>query len=248
MVPLVMAAILPPLTALYLLIVLLALDISETYVQYLVIVPLSYILGSIPWGFLVTHIAKNVDVRRYGSGKTGVSNVLRTVGGRLAGVVLVLDLAKGVLAVLLARAVTGSPVAEVVASLLALGGHNWSILLGFKGGRGIVTGSGALALMSPLSVAAALISFIPVTLLTRYLSLGSITGVLVACIALLALTLLCIPIPQSEPPPIYLLYAALAAIMIIWQHRDNIRHLLEGTERRLGQPAERLVIQGSERG
>ena len=246
MVPLISAAILPPLTALYLLIVLLVLDISETYVQYLVIVPLTYILGSIPWGYLVTHMARRIDVRQYGSGKTGMSNVLRTAGGRLAAVVLILDLAKGVLAVLLARAVAGSPVAEVVAALLVLAGHNWSILLGFKGGRGILTGSGALALMSPLSVAAALISFIPVTLFTRYLSLGSIIAVFVAFIALVVLTLLRIPIPQSEPPPIYLLYTALGATMIIWQHRDNIQRLLQGTERRLGQPAERLATPAGE--
>ncbi len=244
MLPKISAAVLPPVIALYLLVVLLVLDVSETYVQYLVIIPLSYVLGSIPWGFLVARISTGVDLRQYGSGKTGMSNVLRTAGGRMAMVVFILDLTKGILAVLLARAIAGSPVAEVVAALLALVGHNWSIFLGFKGGRGILTGLGSLVVMSPLSGAIALLSFIPVTLFTRYLSLGSITAVMVACLALLTLTLLRIPIPQSEPPPIYMVYAFLGAAIILWQHRDNIRRLSRGQERRLGQPAKRLDEQG----
>ena len=152
MLPKISAAVLPPVIALYLLVVLLVLDVSETYVQYLVIIPLSYVLGSIPWGFLVARISTGVDLRQYGSGKTGMSNVLRTAGGRMAMVVFILDLTKGILAVLLARAIAGSPVAEVVAALLALVGHNWSIFLGFKGGRGILTGLGSLVVMSPLGV------------------------------------------------------------------------------------------------
>ena len=163
-----------PMVAAYMIIVPLVLDMDQTAVQYAYFMPICYLLGSIPWGYLLTQTIKGMDVREYGSGSTGTSNVLRTAGGTLAAAALVLDASKGVLAVLLARVVADTEVAQVAAGLAALVGHNWPIFLDFKGGRGIATGVGGLLMMSPLSGAIAIAVFLPITLLTRYLSLGSI--------------------------------------------------------------------------
>ncbi|HLF04069.1 MAG TPA: glycerol-3-phosphate 1-O-acyltransferase PlsY, partial [Dehalococcoidia bacterium] len=195
------------------------------------VMPLAYLLGSVPWGYVLLRWRRGVDIRQHGSGRTGMSNVLRTGGGKVAALVLVLDLSKGVLAVLLARMVIGAEGAEVAAGLLALAGHNWSVFLGFQGGRGIATGLGGLAVMAQVPAAVGALSFIPVTLLSRYISLGSLSGVLIACLSLLVLTLL------GWYSSTYILYAVLAGAIIFWQHRDNIQRLLRGTERRLGQSA-----------
>ena len=225
----------PPLLAIYVLVALLVLDMDQSYAQFALILPIAYVLGSIPWGFLITMVAKGIDIRQYGSGKVGTSNVLRTTGGPFAVLALVLDLSKGLLAVFLARAISDTAAVEVAAGLLALVGHNWSVFLGFKGGRGIVIGLGGLLVMEPTAAAIAIVAgFTPITLLTRYLSLGSILSVIMAFLVLLAIVLL------DRSSAIYLLYAGIGGAIIIWQHRDNIRRLFQGTERRLGQPAERL--------
>ena len=234
MATIVLSLLLPPLLAIYTLVLLLLLDMDSSYAQYALVLPIAYVVGSIPWGFLVTMATKGVDIRQYGSGKTGMSNVLRTAGGPFAVLALILDLSKGLLAVFLARIVADTAAVEVAAGLLALVGHNWSVFLGFKGGRGISTGLGGLLVMAPVAGAIALASFAPITLFSRYLSLGSMSAVVVAFFALLALVLM------DESSAIYLLYAGIGGAMIIWQHRDNIWRLIQRTERRLGQPSERI--------
>lgn len=203
-------------------------------VRFALLLPLAYLVGSVPWGYLALRWQRGLDIREYGSGRIGMSNVLRTGGGKIAALVLLLDLGKGILVVLLARTVTGDPGAEVAAGLLALVGHNWSVFLKFRGGRGIATGLGGLSVMAPIPAAVGAICFIPITLLTRYLSLGSITGVVTACLSLLGLALV------GEYSSTYLMYAFLGGAIIIWQHRDNIQRMLRGTERRLGHPAGRI--------
>ena len=228
----VLSLLLAPLLGLYVVIVLLVLDLDQAYTQYALVLPVSYILGSIPWGFLTTLAAKGVDIREYGSGKTGFSNVLRTSGGPFASVALILDLSKGVLAVLLARVAGDTATLEVAAGLLALAGHNWSVFLGFTGGRGIVPGTGGLLVMEPIAAGVAFAVFTPITLLTRYLSLGSVIAVIVPFFAVVVLVLL------DRSSATYLAYTGIGAAIILWQHRGNIRRLLQGKERRLGQPAE----------
>ena len=223
-----------PVLGIYVVAILLVLDMDQPYAQYALLLPVAYVLGSVPWGFLIALAAKGVDIRQYGSGQIGTSNVFRTAGGPFAVLALVLDLSKGLLAVFLAKAVADTSAAEVVAGLAALAGHNWSLFLGFKGGRGIATGLGGLLVMQPVAGAIALAVFTPVTLFSRYLSLGSITSVLAAFLALLAIVLL------DRSSATYLLYSGIGGAIIIWQHRGNIQRLLQGTERRLGQPAERI--------
>ena len=224
----------PPILAVYVIVLLLVLDIDNFHAQYALVLPVAYILGSVPWGFLITLAVKRVDIREYGSGKIGTSNVLRSAGGPFAVIALGLDLSKGLLAVFLAKAVSDSANVEVAAGLVVLAGHNWPIFLGFRGGRGIATGVGGLLVMEPIAAGLAFASFAPVTFLTKYLSLGSITAVVVAFLSVLVLVLL------DHSSASYLLYSGIGGAIIIWQHRDNIQRILRGTERRLGQSARRI--------
>ena len=200
--------------------------------QYAVVLSLSYLVGAMPWGYLLLQWRRGVDIREYGSGRTGMSNVLRTGGGKVAALVLMLDVSKGVLAVFLAGEVIGHREAEVAAGLMALAGHNWPVFLGFRGGRGIATGAGALSVLSPIAAAVAFSAFAATTLASRYVSLGSIVGVIAACVSLVALYLL-----DQAFSIYYTLYGVLGGAIIIWQHRDNIQRIRDGSERRLGTPA-----------
>lgn len=215
---------------------LLTLSEAPTLYRYAAVLPLAYVMGALPWGYVVLLMNRGIDIRDYGSGRTGVSNALRTAGYKPAGLVLVLDMVKGIAAVLLARSLIGDPTAEVAAGLMALVGHNWPVFLGFRGGRGIAPGLGGLAVMSPLSAVCGVAVFLPICVFTRYLSLGSMLGVGTACLALLALMLLGFN-PLGGISNLYLIYGLLGGSVIIWQHRDNIQRLLNGTERRIGTPA-----------
>lgn len=202
--------------------------------QFVAVLGLSYLLGSVPWGYMLLAWRRGLDIREYGSGRTGMSNVLRTAGGKTAGLVFALDLGKGLVAVLLAREVIGTTSGEVAAGLCALVGHNWPVFLQFRGGRGILTGFGGLWVMAPWVAAIGTVAFIFITLISRYVSLGSVLGLIITCIAMLALSL--VGLYSST----YTLYVFLGSAIIIWQHRDNIRRIRQGNERRLGNPATKL--------
>ena len=199
--------------------------------QYVAVLAFSYLMGSLSWGYMLLRWRLGMDVRDYGSGRTGMSNVLRTGGGKAAAVVLALDVSKGVLAVMMAREVTGASAAEVAASLTALVGHNWPVFLGFRGGRGILTALGGLSMMTPVPAVVATATFLTTTFLSRYISLGSIIGVLAGAVSLIGLAL------AGWYSTTYMLFAGAAAAMLIWQHRDNIQRIRQGNERRLGSPS-----------
>ena len=218
---------------------LLTLSDAPVLYRYAAVLPLAYVIGALPWGYVVLLLHRGIDIREYGSGRTGVSNALRTAGYKLAGLVLFLDLLKGISAVLLARYLMGDPTAEVAAGLAALVGHNWPVFLGFRGGRGIAPGLGGLAVMSPLAAVSGVVVFVPICIITRYLSLGSIMGVVSAIVVLVALLLLNFN-PWGPISYLYIIYGLLGGAVIIWQHRDNIERLLKGTERRIGNPAARI--------
>ena len=199
-------------------------------VGFAVLCVLAYLAGSLSWGYMLVNLAMGEDIRDFGSGRTGMSNILRTAGGKAAALVFVLDAGKAVLVVLLARSVAGSVEAEVAAALVALCGHNWPIYLGFRGGRGIMPGFGGLSVMAPWVAIAGGALFLVVTLSSRILSLGSIVGTLAVAIISLALTFV------MGHHQLYTLYAFVGGALIIWQHRDNIRRIANGTERKLGLP------------
>ncbi len=193
----------------------------------------AYLLGAVPVG-LVVGLLNGIDVRQHGSRRTGATNVLRLLGWRWALVVLLGDVAKGAVAVLLARLAlagfgeTPRLLGEVVASLAAVAGHNWSIYIKGQGGRGVATSIGTLAVISPITLVLSAPVGVLLILLTDMVSVGSIVGTLTALVIFLAL------IVAGQLHPIYALYGIPAAVLIVFQHRDNIARILSGTERRIG--------------
>lgn len=198
--------------------------------EYLLLILLSYLLGSLPTGLIVGKVTKGIDLRAYGSGKTGAANTLRTLGPGAFAVVFLVDFAKAFAAVGLAGLLIGTPAAQVLAGLSALVGHNWSLYMGFSGGRGVAPGIGALFAMSPGVSAIVTAATISIILLSRYISLGSVVGGIVALLVILGAVVL------GLERPVYLFYVVPGAVIVIYQHRDNIERLIKGTERKLGDP------------
>jgi glycerol-3-phosphate acyltransferase PlsY len=213
--------------------------------KFAAVVVLGYLLGSIPIGYLMARRQAKVDVTQYGSGKTGTTNVLRTAGRKSAALVATMDLLKGVVAVIVAGLIVGrgylivgdfgfgTLVAQVLAALAAVIGHNWSIFLRFHGGRGVATFLGGLIALCPIAAVVGGEIIIISAGLTQYMSLGSIAGVVGAYAILVPLTIM------NGFPLEYLLYALIGAVIIIVMHRDNIMRLVRGEERRLGEKGEK---------
>jgi glycerol-3-phosphate acyltransferase PlsY len=192
---------------------------------------IGYLLGAIPFGLLVARVSAGTDPRTAGSGRIGATNVLRTVGRTGAAVVFLLDVAKGLLAVLLARWLFSGPGVEWVAAAAgtaAVIGHIRSIFIGFGGGRGVATSTGALLGMAPLVVTIVAPVVIAIVWRTRYVSLGSIGGALLAPLVAALLTL--VGLSSIE----VIAYAVSAGGLIVVAHGDNISRLRTGAERKLG--------------
>lgn len=185
----------------------------------------AYLIGSIPFGYIFTRLFRQVDIRQYGSGNIGATNVLRLLGWRAALPVFLLDLGKGSAAVLLARACSSETAVVLAAALAVLVGHCFSLFLKFKGGKGAATGIGLLIPLSGSVCASVVLLAGIVIALTRYVSLGSIIGAFSLPLFLLFFNY----------EPLYLIFGAAMALLVIFRHRENIRRLLSGTESRLGQ-------------
>ena len=222
--------------------------------QYFAAVIVGYLLGSIPFGLLIAKRTAKVDVRQYGSGKIGMTNVLRTAGRKAADMALVLDMLKGVLAVVFAGWIVGKGylamgnfgfdalLAQVMAALAAMVGHNWSIFLKFRGGRGVATFFGGLIALSPFVALFGGEILLISAVSTRFASLGSIAGVVGTYAILVPLTVL------NGFRIEYLVYASIGVIIIIVMHRGNIVRLLAGKERKLGEKAQKTDLSSSEEG
>ena len=195
--------------------------------EYALVMPSAYLLGSISWGLIAGRVRGGIDVRDYGSGSTGSTNVLRTLGPATAVIVLMADVAKGAVAILLARVLIGTALAEALAGLLVIAGHNWPLFSRFQGGRGITVAAGVLAVMSPPTVVISFVMLLPTVLITRYVSLGSIVGV--AAVMVTMPILVALDIASWE----YLLYTFLGGPVILLRHKGNIQRLLNGTESRI---------------
>ena len=141
---------------------------------------LGYVAGSIPCGLWLVQAFHGIDIRKYGSGNIGTTNVFRTVGPKTAAIVLIGDMLKGILALYIMSRFTADPFIIAVTALGALLGHNYSLFLGFKGGKGVATGLGLFLYMLPLGAAAGLAVWLLIVLVTRYVSLGSIVAAVVA--------------------------------------------------------------------
>ncbi|QBE69864.1 Acyl-phosphate:glycerol-3-phosphate O-acyltransferase PlsY [Synechococcus sp. WH 8101] len=190
---------------------------------------LGYLLGSIPSGYLAGRWCKGIDLRTIGSGSTGATNVLRSVGKGPALVVFLVDVTKGAAAVLLARALSQDATLanwiEVGAGLAALAGHIWPVWLGFKGGKAVATGFGMfLGLAWPVGLACFGV-FLAVFSLSRIVSLASV-------IAAISLPLLMV---AGNNELANVLIALVAMALVLWRHRSNLQRLIEGSEPRVGQ-------------
>jgi acyl phosphate:glycerol-3-phosphate acyltransferase len=195
---------------------------------------IAYLLGSIPFGYLIVRLTSGADIRETGSGATGATNVMRK-SGRAAGIAtLVLDAAKGFLAVLIARRLaSGEPDAETIiaiSAVFAVSGHCFPVWLKFRAGKGVATGLGVFLAIVPWSVLAASVAFLLIVWRTRFVSLGSITAA--AFVPLWTL------IQQTAISPVdgfsqIMLALCASSGVIIWKHSENIKRLLAGTENKI---------------
>ena len=192
------------------------------------LVPFGYLAGSIPWGLLIIKVRFGIDVRRYGSGKTGMTNSMRVGGRGVAIVVLLADAGKAISLVLIARALTPDPWIHSTVSSAVIAGHIWPIFAGFKGGRGIAPGVGASGALDLWAAAVGLLVFIPIVAIGRIVSIGSVISVL-GVMVLFSVRLL-----LGDSPLPYLLYSVTMGSIIIWMHRDNLLRVFSGTEPKLG--------------
>ncbi len=195
-----------------------------------IVVVAGYLLGSLPFSVWIAR-ARGVDVRRVGSGNPGATNVLRAAGRGPGLLALACDVAKGVVAVLLARLLGLSPAWWGWAALAAVGGHVFSVFLRFRGGKGVATAAGALGAVSPLALGAAIVVFVAAVGFTRYVSLGSMLGAVAFPVALWWLA----PAELDRAARAALLVSSsLIALLVLVRHRANLQRLLAGTENKLG--------------
>jgi acyl phosphate:glycerol-3-phosphate acyltransferase len=195
---------------------------------YLITAVVSYLLGSIPFGYLLVRIFKGEDVRTSGSGNIGATNVARK-SPVLGAATLLLDSVKGLAAVLLARALFGGPQQQLVmttAASFAVLGHLFPVWLKFRGGKGVATSLGAFILLTPISILCMIGLFLMVAVAFRYVSLGSVA--VAAAFPLLAWAL------HEYTDSRQLLLIAAVSALVIWRHRQNIGRLAAGTESKFG--------------
>ena len=207
---------------------------SGMIISLLLIAVIGYLWGSIPSGYWMGKLlrGKDFDIREYGSKKTGATNVRRTLGNGPAIIVLLVDLSKGIGPALLARfvpALNGAGWGIMVAGITALLGHCYPIFIGFRGGRGVITGAGAVLVMSPFIFLIAAVVAIGTIAISRYVSLGSILGASTIIICGIIFRILGW---VSTPETIFLIAGPAFVILL---HYDNIQRLLAGKERKLGQ-------------
>ena len=184
---------------------------------------LGHVCGSVPSGLWLVQAFHGIDIRNYGSKNIGTTNVFRTVGPKTAVLVLIADAFKGILAVGIMSYFFHNPLLDVVTALGALLGHNYSLFLGFKGGKGVATALGLLIFMMPQVAVASFGIWLVCVLLTRYVSLGSIMAAIFTP-----------PLAwYLGYPSAYVIFSVVAAFFVVLRHKENIHRLLTGTESKI---------------
>jgi len=188
-----------------------------------------YLLGSIPFGYIVGKLFKKVDIREFGSGNIGAANALRILGPPLASFVVIGDIGKGIFSIYLVQYFNiDNLLILTIAGLAVICGHDWSLFLGFKGGKGIATTFGVIFALNPtISILALIIGGI-VVITTRYVSLASIFAV----ISIFIFTIL------FKQPYEYIIFSAIIMILGIFKHKENIERLKSKKERKIGEKIE----------
>jgi len=209
-----------------------------------IIAVLSYLIGSIPTSIIVARISRGIDIRQHGSGNAGGTNVIRVLGWKLGVMVILMDMAKGLLSTMvIARLMQGSipfenktpfddfTVVQIIAGCAAILGHVWTLFAGFRGGKGIATAGGMLIGIAPVEVAVSFGVFAIVLLASHYVSLGSLS----AAVAF-PVTMFCrqnLFLVDIEGYHTLIFFSIAISLLIIYTHRANIRRLLKGTENRM---------------
>ncbi len=201
-----------------------------TTIPVFIYLVLSYLMGSLPTGFIAGKWLKGIDLREVGSGSTGATNVLRHVGKRAALIVFILDVLKGVISILLAKSLLLSPSWQVMSGIAALSGHIWPVWLKWKGGKAVATGLGVFLGISWQVGLASLGIFLSVLSASKIVSLSSIS----AAISLPILMLL--SFKTSSFSIAYLLISFTAMLLVLWRHKSNIQRLRSGKEPKIGGP------------
>jgi len=191
----------------------------------IITVIISYLLGSISFSFLIGKYWAGIDIREHGSGNAGATNTLRVLGILPGIIVFILDGLKGALSVLIAYLIsTNEPIVMVLGGIFAIIGHNWPVYLRFKGGKGVATTIGVVASLLFLPFIFSAIIACIILIITRYVSLASIIFALFIPIFVIIM----------DYAIIYQFFSLLLAVLVCIRHKDNIKRLLKGTERKLG--------------
>ena len=203
-------------------------------VRVIVVAGAAYLVGSIPTAYIMGRIVKGIDIRNFGSGNVGATNVMRVLGPAAGIATLAIDILKGYLVVALLPTWASAdsarlPLWQILSCIGVIAGHNWMIFLRFEGGKGVAATAGAFLALAPLASLSAIGLWGIVVALTRYVSLGSI----IAGLSLPVFMLL------FHKPIAYVWFSLFLALALTLKHRGNLRRLIEGTERKIGQ-TERL--------
>lgn len=188
------------------------------------VLALAYLLGSVPFSFLVARFFGVPDVREVGSGNVGATNVMRSAGKAAGILAFALDASKGAIAALAAQRLASGPVLPPLAAAAAVLGHMFPLWLGFRGGKGVATGAGAFLPLAPLATAAAISAFVLTALATRYVSLGSVVGTLTLATAAFL----------TGAHPAVAWSATVIGALVVFKHRANLERIVRGTESRVG--------------
>ncbi len=184
-----------------------------------------YLLGSIPFGYIAGKLFKKIDIRELGSGNIGATNVFRILGPSLASLVLIVDIGKGIFSIYLVQYFNiDNLLILTIAGLAVICGHDWSLFLGFKGGKGIATTFGVIFALNPIISILAIVVWVVVMIITRYASLSSILAV----ISIMIFTIL------FKQPYEYIIFSAIIILLSIFKHKENIKRLRSGNERKIG--------------
>ena len=204
----------------------------------IIFVVLAYLVGSISFGLLIGKLIKGIDIRNFGSGSTGATNVARVCGPIWGIIALILDMGKAAIPVALTVYILETPDwSHSLTGLSAIAGHIWPLFTNFKGGKGIASGWAALIVLSPWAGVAATLAAAPVIGITRYVSLGSIVGSVVGGLSITVLAILNNLETEGVPniPFVYSAYGLIGGAITVLLHKGNVKRLIKGNESKLGQ-------------
>ena len=197
--------------------------------SYVLVIIIAYLLGNISTSYIIAKKMIGVDIRTQGSGNAGSTNVLRTLGKKAGAMTFVGDLLKGVLAVLIAKVIASISGVDVATAgylgvIGVVSGHNWPAFLGFRGGKGVATSLGSMIAINPILALSCFAIFLIIVAITKYVSLGAIVGI--SCSPIMMIVF------KNNKG---LLATLFLTVSVIYTHRENIKRLLNGTERKLGE-------------